>query len=350
MKHFKRILALLLALALLSVPAFAARTASGWAEAEIARAGQLGLLDCEGVPEDLTRPVTRAEFRALAMQYLAVGSRCDADTFRSLLVETRAERNPDGTVKPAFTDGTEADSLAFYAGLVLGDGDGRFRPDDTITRQEVSVMLLRAGALLGAALPAAALPDFTDAAEIAGWAADAVGALADAGVVLGHDDGSFDPDGLCTVEQTVAMLLRLYDGTAERATPLFTAAQCRAWLDDRLEQNGLTRTHSLLAEGPQAELIREETNGVMRAVSAFYLLYRGGGLVCLDLGVQNTAYGPTAAMALESPAFSDDGAVFTCKVTIAGDVVSDGAVLCEKGVWALTLRLDDPYHVSAVKQ
>ncbi len=349
MKHLKHILALILALALLGVPAFAAET-SGWAAAEMERAERLGLIPGSELPENYTQPVTRAGFRALAMQYLAVSSRCDGETFRGLLVENRAERNADGTVKRVFTDGSEADSLAWYAGLVLGDGNGLFRPQDTITRQEVAVMVLRAWMLCGGATPETGNVSFSDASEIADWAAEAASALAGWGVLKGHDDGRFDPEGLCTVEQAVALLLRLYDRAPAEPKPIFSAEECSAWLNARLDQNGLTRTHSLTVEGTQATFVREEVTGVMRAESVFYLLYRDGGLVRLDLGVQNTPYGPTAELELREPTFSDDGGSFRCTAVIGEEVTLDGRLLCEKGTYRITVDLQNPCTPAVVKE
>lgn len=176
MKHLKHLLALILALVLLSAPAMAGYRTSGWAASEVERAERRGLLAVEGLPEDLTQAVTRREFCRLAMQYLAVSSRCTDGIFREL-INYHMVKNAE--VKQVFTDGDYMESCAYYVGLVLGDGSGCFRPDDTITRQEAAVILLRAYTLLGGTVPETAEAAFPDAAEIADWALEAASVLTD---------------------------------------------------------------------------------------------------------------------------------------------------------------------------
>ena len=358
MKHLKHLLAFILALVLLSAPAMAGYRTSGWAASEVERAERRGLLAFkEGLPEDLTQAVTRREFCCLAMQYLAVSSRCTDGIFRELINYHMAK---NAEVKQVFTDASDMESQAYHVGLVLGDGSGRFRPDDTITRQEVAVILLRAYTLLGGTVPATAevsFPDaaevsFPDAAEIADWALEAASVLTDWGVLKGHSDGSFDPEGLCTVEQAIALIQRLDDSAPEAAKPIFSEAKCREWLESDKGNNLAGFARSLLAEGEQADFVREDMGGVMRGVTSFYLVYHGGGISEPDLGVWDAPYGPTQNLVLDDPKFSEDGMVFTCSVTLESDVYDprDEFVVLEPGTYHITVRVDDPYHVSTVKQ
>ena len=72
-----------------------------------------------------------------------------------------------------------------------GDGDGRFRPEDPITREEMCQVLYN---LLGRQ-PVEDGGDslFPDDGEISPWAREAVYACHSLGLVLGNDDGSFRP-------------------------------------------------------------------------------------------------------------------------------------------------------------
>ena len=354
MKHMKHLLALILALVLLSAPAMAGYRTSGWAASEVERAERRGLLAVEGVPEDLMQAVTRREFCCLAMQYLAVSSRCTIAMFNTLIKYFLAEHSSEYPLmmKYVFTDGDYMESCAYYVGLVLGDGSGRFRPDDTITRQEVAVILLRAYTLLGGTVPETAEAVFPDAAEIADWALEAASVLTDWGVLKGHDDGRFDPEGLCTVEQAIALIQRLDDSAPEAAKPIFSEAECREWLESDKGNNLAGFARSLLAEGEQADFVREDMGGVMRGVTSFYLVYHGGGIAEPDLGVWDAPYGPTQNLVLDDPKFSEDGTVFTCSVTLESDVYDprEKFVVLEPGTYHITVRVDDPYHVSTVKQ
>lgn len=109
---------------------------------------------------------------------------------------------------PAFCDldGTEpyyasAKGLA-QAGLLYGDENGRFMPDDTLTRAQLTALLHRMDGT-----PAAGKAAFSDVGDGA-WYASAVGWAAETGLVSGYPDGRFDPDGAVTREQLAAILFR----------------------------------------------------------------------------------------------------------------------------------------------
>ncbi len=77
------------------------------------------------------------------------------------------------------------------AGLLRGDGLGRLAPDRTVTRQELAVLLFRAFAA-----ESSNGAGYTDAADIAPWAMEAVAGLQQAGIMVGSE-GRFFPE--CTV-------------------------------------------------------------------------------------------------------------------------------------------------------
>ena len=87
--------------------------------------------------------------------------------------------------------------------LLLGDGNGKFRPDDTMTRAEVCALLAQA-----LNLTATAGGYFTDVAD-SRWYAGSVNAMATLGLVDGVGDGKFDPYGTMTQEQFFTVMGRL---------------------------------------------------------------------------------------------------------------------------------------------
>lgn len=103
---------------------------------------------------------------------------------------------------------------AWYAGAVAwaasngiagGYGGGRFGPDDSITREQMVVMLWRY-----AGSPAAEGPlSFSDAQEISGYAQEAVVWAVAHGVVQGYESGAFDPGGE-TTRAHAAQILKNY--------------------------------------------------------------------------------------------------------------------------------------------
>lgn len=82
--------------------------------------------------------------------------------------------------------------------------------DALMTREQVAIAL--AGAMdLDFYYQA---PDYTDASDISPDAIYAVGQLQTAGMMNGYGDGRFDPQGDCTVEQTMVVLSRLSTATS----------------------------------------------------------------------------------------------------------------------------------------
>ena len=96
---------------------------------------------------------------------------------------------------------------ACETGIMIG-GDGYFRPDDTITRQEIATVFLR---LMGEDSIYAAPPEIPDWDEIAGWARPAVAGLIYTGIIKGYEDGSFRPKNDLTRAESIVMALRVMD-------------------------------------------------------------------------------------------------------------------------------------------
>ena len=101
---------------------------------------------------------------------------------------------------------TEAIRWAASEGIVTGS-EGKFRPDDAVTRQDLAVMLVRyQEKVVKAALPEKAkAPAFADNADIAPYAAEAVYLLQKAGIVSG-DNGNFLPKATATRGAVCKML------------------------------------------------------------------------------------------------------------------------------------------------
>ena len=89
-------------------------------------------------------------------------------------------------------------------GIVAGDPDGHFRPDDTLTRAELVTLVLRA---TGIALDETAAPGFVDVDDDA-WFARAVGTARALSIVRGDPDGRFRPRDTVTRAELAAVLVR----------------------------------------------------------------------------------------------------------------------------------------------
>lgn len=94
--------------------------------------------------------------------------------------------------------------------LVEGTGGGLFAPEERITRQDIAVLIARFAAKQGYTLPR--LTEelvFRDSPNVSGYAAEAVSAVQQAGIIDGYPDGTFAPLEAATREQAAKMLAAL---------------------------------------------------------------------------------------------------------------------------------------------
>jgi hypothetical protein len=122
--------------------------------------------------------------------------------------EMSAFENPFSDVK-AGKYYTDAVKWAAENGIVSGYGDGRFAPDENITREQMAV-ILRNYELYTDKIPEDILMDreFADWKKISGWAKDAVNRLVIQGIINGKPDNLFDPKGAATRAEFAAILYR----------------------------------------------------------------------------------------------------------------------------------------------
>lgn len=138
--------------------------------------------------------ITRGEFCAALARFCGI-----PDTYRA-------------GEPPLYSDLSAGDANASYirwahdAGLMLGTGDC-FRPDRTLTREQMATVIARYLALTGTAQEASA-PDYADSASISAWARDGVALCTALGILQGSH-GSFHPKGTLTRAQTAVILQRL---------------------------------------------------------------------------------------------------------------------------------------------
>lgn len=149
------------------------------------------------------RSITRAEFAKLLVLMLA------ADPARRIGVQNAAT--------PTFSDVAPGAwhyayvETAYRLGLILGSG-GKFRPDDPVTRQEMSVMMVRALGLEQEARAAAEAPlRFADAGQVADWARGHVAVAVQTGLLRGMTPEAFAPAGQATRAQAAVVVMRAMD-------------------------------------------------------------------------------------------------------------------------------------------
>ncbi|MBB6691748.1 DUF5011 domain-containing protein [Cohnella xylanilytica] len=146
------------------------------------------------VPDD---HISRAEFAAMLVRALGLDDEPNDST-------------PFRDVAPG----------AWYAGavwaaqqhqLINGLGDGTFRPEAPVTREQMAVMIVRAMEYGGHAPDAngATARTFADAADIAPWADAAVERLTEASIIRGLTETEFGPREYASRAQSAVLLKRM---------------------------------------------------------------------------------------------------------------------------------------------
>ncbi|GGG84197.1 S-layer homology domain-containing protein [Paenibacillus radicis (ex Gao et al. 2016)] len=170
-------------------------TAGHWGENEINLLSSMfvvqgkdkGKFDPEG-------SITRAEFAVLLSRVLGLTNSTGKESF------------------PDAENGWYADSInaAAAASIINGYNDGTFRPNATVSREEMAIMMVRALRYAGIEPEGnGTVGGFKDRQSISDWAVEAVGQASQLGLVKGDSAGSFRPADHATRAEAVTMLFRL---------------------------------------------------------------------------------------------------------------------------------------------
>jgi hypothetical protein len=167
-----------------------------WAWADVELLANKGIVNGQTAnlynPE---QPVTRAEFAAMIVRSLG-------------LLEQKSSSFTDVPSGAWFAG---AIGTAKQYGLIDGFEDGTFRPQDTITREQMAVITVRAMKVGGKELPLqqGQTPVFADNADIGEWSREAVGRLAATNLIQGTADRTFAPGKDTTRAEAASLLKRV---------------------------------------------------------------------------------------------------------------------------------------------
>ena len=177
-------------------------SASSWAQSLLSQAKDKGLIT-ERTSANFQSQITRLQFAELAV---------------NLIEQVTGKEVP--VSGQTFTDTSDpVVRKAVAAGVTAGKGDGKFAPDDKITRQEICVMLNAVIRYVDGARGTSTLTNtsiqmdsrFTDTASIANWAVDSVALLTNNGLMSGKDGGRVAPLDNTKIEEAVVLILALYN-------------------------------------------------------------------------------------------------------------------------------------------
>ncbi|KRF10105.1 hypothetical protein ASG89_00760 [Paenibacillus sp. Soil766] len=162
-----------------------------WAEAGIQKLVKAGVID--GYQDGTFQPdltVTRSEFVSMIVRVFhltATGGTAFSDTGNHWA--------------------KNAIAIASAKGIVVGYQDGTFGPDDSITREQMAVILARAAQLASANIDL----DYKDRGDVSAWAQGPLAALIAKGVLNGYEDGTLKPKAFSTRAEAVVSMIRILD-------------------------------------------------------------------------------------------------------------------------------------------
>ena len=154
-----------------------------------------GLSDTRFGPNE---PITRAQFTAMLVRALGLKDQGDHASFQDVKVNDWY---------------AAAVATAVEHGLIEGFSNGTFRPNEEITREQMSVLLLRALKFAGTNLETgdsdSILEGFKDRERIASWSEEAVSAIVKSGLMEGRSSDRFVPEAHSTRAEGAVVLTRM---------------------------------------------------------------------------------------------------------------------------------------------
>jgi len=136
----------------------------------------------------------------------------NADRATAVTAFYRLAGSPPVAYAPVFTDvqaGQWYSSAAIWAnenGMLAVSGDGRFGPNDGVTRQQFAAMMFRYADIK---FPQTSdLDDFADRGDVSEWAEKGMGWSLARGLITGATNTTLDPNGSLTRAQCAATLQR----------------------------------------------------------------------------------------------------------------------------------------------
>lgn len=167
---------------------------SGYSWAKVAIEGLYYAGIINGMEDGVFNPkgeVTREQFSKMVVQLFGISVSASDTIF--------VDVNPDAWYAPYV-------NAAFKAGYIQGQSNEYFGIGESIMRQDMATILYRA---VGSRGEKAELT-FSDKANIAAYAEDAIAELVGLGIISGYEDGSFLPRGTATRAEAAKMIWGVY--------------------------------------------------------------------------------------------------------------------------------------------
>ena len=217
----KKLIALLLCLSIVAacIPAvYGYSNVSDWAKESVEAMSTLGFLPTSLSTADMGKNITRGQMCQMAVLVYN-------EIMGTPGVGPDSTKNFDDTSDPAI-------NYAYEQGIVGGYGDGRFGPNDPLTRQDffkITYNMMATAYWDPHTVEMRSIDGFADAGSISDYAVAATKAMVTIGVVQG-DGSMLRPKDYTSCEQAIAMFLRAYRYMNE-------------WMNAQSEENKLVRMY-----------------------------------------------------------------------------------------------------------
>lgn len=203
-------------------------------------------------------------------------------------------------------------------GLATGGSDGRFRPDDAVTRGETAVFLWRL-----AGEPPARVHNFSDVTV--GWQDAAVAWMAETGISNGASPTQFDPDGMVTRANLSVFLHRLAGEPSAPSHGFFdvpdqSADAAVSWVAEEQISSGVAPGEF----APDRNVIRGELAVFLARFSAVWSTPTDAPVVEVDPETVESTFAPVLAASPSSPRVGEH-------VVVTGTGFAPGSVLLTLG-------------------
>lgn len=207
--------ALLLIIALLctsTLPVLADDTdmPSGWAVGDIEALAYEAFIK-DDLFSDYQSNITRGDYAYLVYKL-----------FEAYHVDLNQFIDYEKTYNISDTDDFMIKSL-YLAGVINGYPDNTFRPSQTITRQEICTLYVKALELLGVELKhnQQKFDTYADANEVANWSKASLSKCLNHGIINGISGNLISSTGLATKEQSLVILNRIISNTSFLVSPAY---------------------------------------------------------------------------------------------------------------------------------
>ncbi len=184
---------------------------SSWAQAGVEEAKALGLTS-NRLLGSYTENITREDFSELVVRLYEI-------------LMNRAAPLPEAN---PFTDTVNPNVLkAYQLGIATGTGNNLYLPQDSLTREQASLMFFRLMNKIKPGLDTQLSSPglFADHADISNWATDAVYYINYRGIIQGSGNNQMTPKGALTREQAIILAKRMYENIDKFKLDEFRLAQ-----------------------------------------------------------------------------------------------------------------------------